>query len=152
MCPTESLTHREIFSQPEVWADALATLTDQARVLRSFLNADRYDAALVTGCGSAYYLSLAAGAVLQALVGLPARGLPSSEVWLHPESAYVPSQRTLLVAVSRSGETTETVRACETFLRHRRGDVLTLSCSPGAELTKLGTMNLVFPAAQEERI
>lgn len=152
MCPAESLTRREILSQPEVWADVLATLTDQASALRTFLTAHRYDTVLVTGCGSAYYLSLAAGAVLQTLMGVPARGLPSSEVWLHSASAYVPSQRMLLVAVSRSGETTETLRACETFLQHRQGDVLTLSCSPGAALTQLGTMNLVFPAAQEESI
>ena len=83
MCPTESSTRREILSQPEVWADVLATLTDQASALRSFLTGHRFDAVLVTGCGSAYYLALAAGAALQALAGVPARGLPSSEVWLH---------------------------------------------------------------------
>ena len=44
------------------------------------------------------------------------------------------------------------MRACETFLRRRQGDVLTLSCTPGAALTRLGTLNLVFPAAQEESI
>ncbi len=147
-----TLTHREILSQPTVWPQVLAYLGDQASALRSFLRAGRYDAVLFVGCGSTYYLSLAAAATLQALVGVPARGLPSSEVWLYPDSAYASSRRTLLIAVSRSGETTETVRACEAFRQHAQGDILTLSCSPGTALTQLGKVNLVFPMAQEESI
>ena len=56
---------------------------------------------LFTGCGSTYYLAIAAGAVFQSQTGIPGRGLPASEIWLDPAAAYSPKQRGLRVAVSR---------------------------------------------------
>jgi glucosamine--fructose-6-phosphate aminotransferase (isomerizing) len=56
------------------------------------------------------------------------------------------------VAVSRSGETTETLRACETFLAHEKGDLLTLSCYKDMPLAKLGKLNIVLPSGQEQSV
>jgi glutamine---fructose-6-phosphate transaminase (isomerizing) len=144
-------TQQEILSQPEAWAAALEELRPQAGGLRNFYQAGRYETVLFTGCGSTYYLSLAAATVLQELTALPTRGLPASEIWLYPRAAYTSGRKTLLVAVSRSGETTETLRACEAF-RAGGGDVLTLSCYPGRALTRLGQINLVLPSGQEESL
>jgi glucosamine--fructose-6-phosphate aminotransferase (isomerizing) len=110
-----------------------------------------FDQVIFIGCGSTYYLSMAAAAVLQRVGGVAALGLPASEVWLNP-TALPPAQRTLLVAVSRSGETTETLRACETFRQSHRGAILTLSCFPERPLTTLGDLNLVFPSIREESV
>ena len=145
-------TGREILSQPETWAATLKNVQAQAEALRDFYRAGRYESAIFTGCGSTYYLSLAAAALLQEVTGIPARGLPASEIWLYPRSAYVADRRTLLVAVSRSGETTETLQACGSFLANSQGSLLTLSCYPSKPLTTLGAMNLVFPEGQEESI
>ena len=145
-------TEREILSQPEAWAATLAAVQNQASQADEFYRRGAYDAVVFTGCGSTYYLALAAAATLQELAGIPARGLPASEIWLRPHTAPPAGRRTLLVAVSRSGETTETVRACQAFRARALGDVLTLSCYPGRPLTALGTVNLLFPAGQEESI
>lgn len=144
-------TRREILTQAEGWAAALDVLRAQAAPLREFFRAGRYQAVLFTGCGSTYYLALAAAALGQELSRLPMRGLPASEIWLYPRAAYAAAAHTLLVAVSRSGETTETLRACEAF-RAAGGGVLTLSCYPGRALTGLGDVNLVLPSGQEESV
>ncbi len=163
-------TEQEILSQPEAWSATLELIAAQAGEVTDFVRQGRYEAVVFTGCGSTYYLALAAAALLQQEAGVPARGLPASEVWLHPRAACPDGQRpdgqrpdgrrsderrpggrrTLLVAVSRSGETTETVRASKAFQSF--GDVLTLSCYPGKPLTALGELNLVFPAGQEESV
>ncbi len=143
-------TRREIFSQPEAWQGVLDRLDAEADAVRSRF-ASGYDQIVFTGCGSTYYLSIAAAAVMQRVAGIAALGLPASEVWLNP-TALPPARRTLLVAVSRSGETTETLRACEAFRRTGGGDILTLSCYPGRALTKLGDVNLVFPSIREESV
>jgi glucosamine--fructose-6-phosphate aminotransferase (isomerizing) len=145
-------TEQEILSQPEAWAATLAAVLDQAGPARDLYPRGQYDSVLFTGCGSTYYLALAAAAALQELTGVLSRGLPASEIWLRPRTVAPTGRRTLLVAVSRSGETTETLRACETFRAHTLGDVLTLSCYPGRPLTSLGTLNLLFPAGQEESV
>lgn len=144
-------TREEIYSQPEAWRGVLAVLDAEAGGLRTFLASGAYEQVVFIGCGSTYYLSMAAAAVLQRVVGVAAIGLPASEVWLNP-TAIPPARRTLLIAVSRSGETTETLRACERFRTETNGDIVTLSCYPGRALTQLGDLNLVFPSIREESV
>lgn len=148
----ENLTYQEILSQPEVWRDTLELIQEHAADLVSFFNSGKYETVVFTGCGSTYYLSLAAASTLQSLVNLPSRGLPSSELWLYPDSSFLPTKKTLLIAVSRSGETSETLYACESFRKKGKGEILTLSCYPGTTLTTIGDINLVFPAAREESV
>lgn len=145
-------TYHEIFSQPEAWTAALKLFRNQADSLRDFLGAGRYESIFFTGCGSSYYLALASAAFWQDIAGVSARGLPASEIWLSPGAAGITQGRALLVALSRSGETTETLRACETFRARQAGDVLALSCYPDRTLGKLSDYSLVFPAAQEQSI
>ncbi len=144
-------TLSEIMSQPETWATSLDALRGQQGTLRKFFQDGRYDSVVFTGCGSTYYLSLAAAATMQELSGTPARGLPGSEVWLYPDNS-IAKGKALLVIVSRSGETTETIRASETFRSQGRGDVLTLTCYPDKPLASIGDLNLLFPAAQEQSV
>jgi glutamine---fructose-6-phosphate transaminase (isomerizing) len=144
-------TRQEIFSQPEAWTAALEMLTTGRQAIQDVDPAHHYDQVLYTGCGSTYYLALAAASLTQDLSGRPSRAFPASELWLYPQSSYS-SGKNLLVAVSRSGETTETLRACESFLKAKRGDLLTLSCYGDMPLAKLGTLNLVFPSGQEQSV
>jgi glucosamine--fructose-6-phosphate aminotransferase (isomerizing) len=146
----DTFTRREILSQPEAWAAALELVQEQRASLQSF-NPDRYAQVLFTGCGSTYYLALSAAALTQTLTGRPARAYPASELWLAPQSCYT-AGRTLLVAVSRSGTTTETLRACQAFLDLSRGDLVTLSCYPETPFARMGTFNLVLPSGQEQSV
>ncbi|MCA1899699.1 MAG: SIS domain-containing protein [Chloroflexi bacterium] len=75
---------------------------------------------------------------------LPARALPGSEAWLNPASIPV-SSNPLMISVSRSGTTTETIRATRAF----RGKTVTVSCYPEAELPTVGSFNLLVTAGQE---
>jgi glucosamine--fructose-6-phosphate aminotransferase (isomerizing) len=145
-------TQHEIFSQPEAWASTLTQLNEQADTLRRFYRAGSYDSIIFTGCGSTYSLALAAAAMAQELLNMPARGLPASEIWLNPRSACLFDRKTLLVAVSRSAETTETVRACEAFRANSGGHIISLTCYPNRALSLQGDLNLVFPSGQEESI
>jgi glutamine---fructose-6-phosphate transaminase (isomerizing) len=145
-------TRAEIFSQPDVWGKALRTMQTQALDLRTFFNEGDFNSVIFTGCGSTYYLSLAAASTFQALAGRASRGLPASEIWFYQPEAYSSQQRYLLVAVSRSGLTTETVRAVEAFKQRGHGSVITLSCYPDAPLATMGDVNLLFAEAQEESV
>jgi glucosamine--fructose-6-phosphate aminotransferase (isomerizing) len=144
-------TLEEILSQPEAWDAALQVLKEARRSILDLKPARRYSQILFTGCGSTYYLSLAAASLAQELTGLASRAFPASELWLSPKSCYAEG-KTLLVAVSRSGETTETLRACEAFLDDGRGDLLTLSCYSDIPLAKMGALNIVLPSGQEQSV
>jgi glutamine---fructose-6-phosphate transaminase (isomerizing) len=143
-------TLREILSQPDAWRDTLKVIETQREQIHALFRDGRYETIFFTGCGSTYYLALSAATHLRQLGTVQAFALPASDIWLYPESMYKTAGRSLLVAVSRSGETTETIRACEAFQDRKLGDVMTLSCYPGRRLTQIGILNVLIPSGQEE--
>ncbi len=138
-------TYKEIKSQTEAWAQA-AALASAANLP----NADAYEQVLFTGCGSTYYLSLAAAALYQELTGCPARAVPAGELVLNPKTVLT-NQKTLLVAVSRSGTTSETLKAVKVFKAGKRGDVVAISNYDEA-LARLSDESIVIDQGQEESV
>ncbi len=145
-----AFTRAEILSEPEVWADSLKQFEAYRPELQNLLAHNTYENVYFTGCGSTYYLAQAAAALFQQLTGINSAGMPASEILWYAASAYRTGRRNLLVAVSRSGETTETIHAVRAFQQRGDGDVITFTCYPGRELAEMGCINLLFPAAQEE--
>lgn len=135
-------TYTEIISQTEAWAQAI----EVTRAV-SLPDVHDYQQVLFTGCGSTYYLSLAAAALCQELTGCTARAVPGGELLLNPKTSLT-SSRTLLVAVSRSGTTTETIRAVEKFKDNRQGEVVVIS-NYDEELSRLADINIVIDQGQE---
>jgi glucosamine--fructose-6-phosphate aminotransferase (isomerizing) len=145
-------TREEIFSQPESWEQAIGMLKERVKAIQDYSNLQDFQQLIFTGCGSTYYLSRSAAAVFQTMTGYSARGLPASELWLSPNTNYISHSHTMLIAISRSGETSETLRACEEFHANQQGKIITLVCNPGSALTTLGDLNLVFPSGMEKSI
>jgi glutamine---fructose-6-phosphate transaminase (isomerizing) len=141
----EFATYREIKTQTEAWAQALDVIHAV-----SLPKAVDYEQVIFTGCGSTYYLSLAAAALYQELTGCPARAIPGGELLLNSQTILT-NQKTLLVASSRSGTTTETVKAVEKFKAERRGEVIVIS-NYDAVLSRLAAVNIVISNGQEESV
>ncbi len=141
-------TYNEIKSQTQAWEQAL-NLVSTASLPKT---AD-YGQVLFTGCGSTYYLSLSAAALYQELTGRAAWAVPGGELLLNSQTvvAQTSCSPCLLVAVSRSGTTTETVKAVEKFKAEKRGQVVVISNYDEA-LSRLADFNIVIPKGQEESV
>ncbi len=141
----EYATYREIKSQTEAWAQAV-------EVVRSaiLLKSEEWEQIVFTGCGSTHYLSIAAAALYQELTGCAARGVPAGELLFNAQTILT-DQKALLVAVSRSGTTSETVKAVEKFKAENRGSVMVVS-NYDQTLSRLADMNIVIPRGQEESV
>jgi glucosamine--fructose-6-phosphate aminotransferase (isomerizing) len=148
----EKHTLTEIRTQPAAWQEALDVVTQQTEVLQQLWAAGHYSQTIFTGCGSTYYLALAAAALFQELTGQAARAVPAGELMLYPATAYPTQGRMLLVAVSRSGATTETLRSVDHFRQNKFGDVVTITNYAEQPLATQGQVNLVIPAGREESI
>jgi len=142
----EQSTHAEIISQTEAWAQAL-DVVHASRLPEAGL----YDQVLFTGCGSTYYLSLAAAALYQELTGRAARAVPAGELLLNSQNVMRDNISHLLIAVSRSGTTTETIKAVEKFKQEKRGDVIVIS-NYDEVLSRSADMNIVISKGQEESV
>lgn len=138
-------TYNEIKSQTQAWTQALDVVSAS-----SLPKTGDYDQVIFTGCGSTYYLSISAAALYQELTGRIARAIPGGELLLNSQIVSTQS-KSLLVAISRSGTTTETVKAVEKFKSEKRGDVLVIS-NYDEVLSRLADVNIVIPKGQEESV
>jgi glutamine---fructose-6-phosphate transaminase (isomerizing) len=143
-------TYKEIISQTAAWADALNSVQAQRTALAPLVSAG-HSQILFTGCGSTYYLSLAASTLFQELTGRSARAVPGGELLFNPQTILTGGS-TLLVAVSRSGATSETVRAVEKFRQEGRGDVVVITNYADQPLAKLADLAIVIEKGQEHSV
>ncbi len=143
-------TLREILSQPAAWSAALRAFEQRRAQALDFWAAADFDQVIVTGCGSTYYLSLAAAQLLRQS-GVDASAVPASELLLRPAEVCLPGLRYLLLTISRSGTTTETLRAQENFLR-AGGVVMCITCDSSSPLAQSADLAIAIDAAQERSV
>ena len=145
-------TYAEIISQPAVWQSTLeqyAALQDRVRQAWAAISPK---AVLFTGCGSTNYLSQTAAALLQDATGVPCRGVPASEIALFGRQVMADPSHTLLVAVSRSGTTSETVAAMERFRQAGGQAIWGITCYMDTPVGREPSLVLPADAAEEESI
>ncbi|MCS7247730.1 MAG: SIS domain-containing protein [Anaerolineales bacterium] len=147
-------THTETFSQTEAWIDALEVVEANRTALEALFRKD-FSQVLLIGCGSTYYLALSAAVLFQDITARFARAIPAGELWMNPNFATLNGNlrhKTLLIAISRSGSTTETVRAVEAFKALNGGAVLTLTNYPGQPLVQMADLALVIEKGKEQSV
>lgn len=138
------LTEEEIRAQPHLWAEVLRSTSRHSLQLTDLWRASKPDQVLLTGCGSSYYLADSAAHLLQAALRVPCRAAPSSEIVFAGEAMQVWPRPPLLIAVSRSGETTETVWALRR-LRALGAPTIAVSCSAGGALSSASDLAITLP-------
>ncbi len=125
---------KEIFEQPEALANTLEMVGGAKSVQPGLFGAeaarllDQADSVLILACGTSSHAGMVARYWIESIAGLPVTVEIASE-YRYRES--VPNPRQLVVAISQSGETADTLAA----LRHARdqGQPLTLAICNVAE-------------------
>ncbi len=144
-------TETEIMSQPAVWSIALEAFGAQRNNFASFWAEAAPEAVIVTGCGSTYYLALTAARLLRHS-GIDASACPASELLLCSDAICPPGRQYLLLTLSRSGTTTETLRAQGQFKSRTGGAVITVTCDSGSPLADSADLAIAIDAAQENSV
>ena len=113
--PYQHYMQKEIFEQPRAISD---TLTNIAAFGPELFNANledwkKFDQILILACGTSYYSACVAKYWLEDIAGIPTQVEIASE---YRYRTTVPNPKTLVVVVSQSGETADTLAA----LRHAK--------------------------------
>jgi glutamine---fructose-6-phosphate transaminase (isomerizing) len=144
-----SYTESEILSQPRSWAESLRQLEEDPevdRIIREFSSSRRW---IFIGCGSSYYLALAAAASWKAATGLPARAFPASELLLFPDLVLDQDSPPQPVLISRSGTTSEVLKAGD-YLRSKGVPFVGVTCTAHEVLQQMAAATLRLSAAEEK--
>jgi glucosamine--fructose-6-phosphate aminotransferase (isomerizing) len=143
-------TRIEILGQPQCWVDCFETLRRQDLLtrIREQIPGDREW--LFVGCGSSYNIAQMAAATWTLLSGRQARALPASEVLLCQELALPRSAPIQPVLISRSGWTSEVLRAGEFLKKQYGADPLAAVCEEGSPLEKMAAATLLLTQANDQ--
>lgn len=126
-------TLSEIFSQPQCWRECLAKLASSPDLAAAVAMARPEAEWIFVGCGTSYYLAISAAAAFNGL-GLAARAIPASEVLLYPSLALVSGRDCIPVVISRSGRTSEAVRAAHQLEKQHNLRTIAITCADGQPL------------------
>src|SRR5215472_9732667 len=142
-------TLSEILSEPQCWADCLLALQQSGEIETALRQLPPRSDWLFIGCGSSFYIAQTAASSWTALTDQRARAVPASEVLLFPGlvTSGAPCQPVL---ISRSGHTSEVLKAAEYLESKEDIRTLAITCVDGQQLEKISTATLHMLAADEQ--
>ena len=142
-------TLSEIFSQPQCWRTCLAKLATSAE-LRAAVQMARPGAEWIfVGCGTSYYLARAAASSFNYLK-LPARAVPASDLLMYPALTLHAGRDYVPVVISRSGRTSEAVRAAQMLEKDHNLRTIAITCADGQPLEPACSVTLNLLDADEQ--
>ena len=143
-------TLSELLSQPQTWQKTLGVLKSGALLDSALEKTAGKTEWLFVGCGSSLYLATAAASSWTLLTGLRARAIPASEILLFPNATFLDAKNTQAVLISRSGSTSETIRAASFLSREHKIPTLALTCTSLSALVSACDFTISLPDANEE--
>jgi glutamine---fructose-6-phosphate transaminase (isomerizing) len=123
-----SATLTEIMSQPDIWRQVLQELGSSPSFEDIWTQTKSRSTWLFVGCGTSYYLAEAAAASRRMQTGQAAFAVAGSEIMLFPDSALLGTPALQAVVISRSGETSEALRAAELLRKQHKVPTLGITC------------------------
>ena len=141
-------TVAEISTQGESWQDGLRAAEAVPLDELTGLTQEAEGGVLLLGCGSTHYLAQCLAPWATEVLGVPSRAAPASELALGEAWTLAPGARPLVVALSRSGATSETVMAVR-VARERGCRVAAVTCYPESELAAMAEVTVALPEGQE---
>lgn len=143
--PYQHYMQKEIFEQPGAVAATIEMVTGAQSIIPQLFGADAgnilddVDSVTILACGTSFHAGLTARYWIEAIAGLPCTVEIASEFRYR---TTVPNPRALIIAISQSGETADTIAA----LLHARslGQKRTLAICNVPESTLIRHANLKF--------
>jgi glutamine---fructose-6-phosphate transaminase (isomerizing) len=143
----------EIMTQEHAWQEAVQVSLRQKAEINAFFEATKPTEIFFVGCTSPFYAGTVASAFWKAETGTPARAIPSSELVMFPSIYYSGlKSKPVLIALSRSGKTTETIWAMEDFERRYPGMSVLVGCNPHGPLAEMARLKIFLPESGEKTI
>ncbi|HEX7952875.1 MAG TPA: glutamine--fructose-6-phosphate transaminase (isomerizing) [Burkholderiales bacterium] len=143
--PYDHYMQKEIFEQPGAVANTLEMVTGAQSIVPQLFGVDaddtmkRINAVTVLACGTSYHAGLVARYWIEAIAGIPCSIEIASE-YRYRES--VPNPDALIIAISQSGETADTIAALQ--FAKSLGQNLTLAICNVAESSLIRHAGLKF--------
>lgn len=105
-----------------------------------------------TGCGTSFYLAHSAAKYFQKTTGRTAVAVPASEIFMDKATVFTKENTYNLVAISRSGTTSEVIKALELVKDDLNIKSIALTCNQENEMTKLTEHAIILNFINEKSV
>lgn len=145
------VTLSEIYHQADSCRRTVELAPVRQSVFDQFLPLDQFSDILITGCGSSHHLAMCASFAWSEMLARPVSGVASSELVHFADHYLSPRARPLVIAISRSGGTTEVRLAVERLKRDHGARSLAI-VGDGGEVGSACDAQLVFSECRERSV
>jgi glutamine---fructose-6-phosphate transaminase (isomerizing) len=144
-----AMIYSEITEQPDTWQQAIKTYNKERETLIWFKKM-KFNQVVFIGGGVSYYASVFAGYLFKSTTRIQAYSFQSSDIYVSDTLPFDARLKTLVVALSRSGNTDETVWAVE-YIKSKIPDIqiLSLVCQPDSALQSISDKTIVIESAAD---
>ncbi len=150
--PYQHFMQKEIFEQPGAIANTLEMVVNAQSISPQLFGAGadtllrNADSVLILACGTSYHAGLVARYWIEAVAGLPCNVEIASE---YRYRASVPNSRALVITISQSGETADTIAALNHAKSLGQSACLTICNVPESALVRLSDLRFLTRAGPE---
>jgi glucosamine--fructose-6-phosphate aminotransferase (isomerizing) len=143
----------EITGQSAAWRESVEVVSAAQEEIGAFFAAARPSEIIFTGCTSPYFIGESVALHWQSALGIPVRAVPCSELVQFPAVYHtnLPGQP-VLVVISRSGKTTETLWAVDAFAQKFPGRLFAICCAPDSPLAQKVARAVYLPKGHEQSL
>lgn len=145
-------TYSEISKQPETWEKTYAQILDNKDEILNKIKNFGPDEVIFSGCGTSYYISISAAYTFAELTGVSSKAVPASELFLAPNAVLPQNKKILVFAISRSGTTSEIIKAVDFLQKNQLAECIALTGYPESQLAKTSNYSIVLPHIQEKSV
>ncbi len=147
----ESLTQQEIFSQPESLKKTLEYLLANRNTVADFFHRYEGRKMIFMGCGSSAMLAKSARAIF-GKGSSPSYALTGGEYLIAPERYAYLFEDSVVILLSRSGMTSEILRAVGLIRETSNAVFLSVTMKENNDLLQLCQLNLLMPWAYDRSV
>lgn len=147
-----SKTYNELKLQYAALRQTYEYIASKKDALIDFFNKNSPVSLTYIGCGSGFCLCQSGEISAKLRLGMPATAIASGDLLINCDQYLKLLDGSMLIAPSRSGSTSEVVKAINNVKEIKRVPVLAISCVAGSELSKIADFALELPWAFDESV
>lgn len=147
-----SLTYNEMMQQYSALWKTFDYVISKKESIIDFFKSKSPESITFIGCGSGYCLCQSAELSAKTRLGISATALPAGDLMLNVDGYSKLLKNTLIFAPSRSGSTSEVVKAIENVNSKMKLPVFAIACVENSDLSKTADFILELPWAYDASV
>lgn len=147
-----NLTYKEMKQQYTSLRKTFDYLSAKRDEITTFFKKNTYESLTYIGCGSSLCLCQSAEMTAKVRLGIPSMAIAAGDLMLNHKDYGRLLEKTMIVALSRSGSTSEVLKAIEVTGSDNKIPVLAVTCIEDSPLEKISDFTLKLPWAFDESV